>query len=506
MINGKIQTPGSSPQVVASATNASLQSKVAPPNTLKTAPSLEDPAPSLMPEATELNAPVTRTFVDGLREQAADAMAESKKPRLRQDIPTADLITRGSFKVGTKLLIRIVPSTQGNISDYVPELTFDAFSLQSVTEPDGERYQVHETFEDEVVFLFGRRPRVWSLQGVVVNGPRALEAQGPESAEDEEKRLAQDMDYANRLLADWDDFYRGSKAVELRAKTYITYDDSVIEATLLELTMVRNNQMPSVVNATLTFIVHQRAFLGQEVREGLTAPNLADLIAKTQAGGPFTEPIFPEFLSPAAADANLIAQFRQQADTELTDAESQTQAAATERELTQGASAEAENRLLAAENELTAATQALARARDDLEKARDKTPVDQPAIDAAREAVSRAGKDVEAAEKKKNQAQATLGAVAGTKAANDAAVAEAQATEAEAAVKRDVLTAAGGPSGMTSTTITDAEVLANLQTFHDDYANIVIDSWSTDSTGAVIVDYHYETANGLFVQTNEVLP
>jgi hypothetical protein len=252
---------------------------------------------SLMPGRAQLNAAVQRSIVEGLMEQAVNALELKNEGRLRADIPTADYVTRGSFKVGSKLLIKIDPTSKDSkLNDYLPQLTFNQFSLQGVAEPDEERYQLHETFESEILFLFGRRPRIWTLQGIVLNGRRAPEFRDPRDTgveDDEEKaqRLAKNMDFANTLLQDWEDFYRGSKAVESKSRTYITYEDSLIEGTLLGLTIVRNAQIPSAVNATLTFVVHQRAFLGQEYREGISAPNLADMIANTNAAGPFSEKV-----------------------------------------------------------------------------------------------------------------------------------------------------------------------------------------------------------------------
>lgn len=259
---------------------------------------------SLMPRRVALNAPVTQKLVDGPKPGIATAVEENNKKRMLQARPTADYIKRSTFKTGSKLLIKIEPTTKSTkIRDYVPNLIFDKFSLQNIAEPDAERYQLHETFESEVLFLFGRRPRIWTMQGIVLNGKSTKKpsdaaiflaiARGEKEADILKKWDERNHDWCNQLLADWDDFYRGSMAVEHRARTYLTYDDSVTEATLLELTVVRNSQIPSAVNATLTFVVHQRAFVGQEYRDGITAPNLAELIDQTNASGSFQDKIKP---------------------------------------------------------------------------------------------------------------------------------------------------------------------------------------------------------------------
>lgn len=235
------------------------------------------------------NAPVTERRVEGLQKPALSATeSENLDVRIRADIPTADLVDNGGFKVGSKLLIKVVasPSNTKAPDKAAPNLTFDNFSLQGIAEADGERYQIHETFGEEVVYLFGRRPRVWTMQGIVLNGRRApAQGEGPETAAQTAAREAKDMDFANMLIRNWNEYYRGTKAVEARARAYISYEDSVIEATLVELTVVRNAQIPSAANATMTFIVHERAFIGEKFSNGVDVQQLAQLQATIDANG-----------------------------------------------------------------------------------------------------------------------------------------------------------------------------------------------------------------------------
>jgi hypothetical protein len=249
-------------------------------------------ASSLMPRRVKLNEPLTKSFVEGLQQAADSAAALDSKKRLRPDVPTADLVRRGGFKTGAKLLIKIVPSASTTpMADTTQGLVLDNFSLQGVAEPDEERYQLHETFESEVLFLFGRRPRVWTLQGIVLNGKNAPDqlVEGPETEEEADERDKFNMDFANSLLRKWDSHFRGSKAIENRYQTYISYEDSVIEGTLLGLTLVRNAQIPSAANATLTFVVHSRSFLGYDPEEA-SAPELAQLVEEALLTFPKTPP------------------------------------------------------------------------------------------------------------------------------------------------------------------------------------------------------------------------
>lgn len=236
-------------------------------------------ASSLMPRRVKLDKPATLEFVVGL-EESLDARAKAirEKEVKSPEIPTAELVTRGSFKTGAKLLIKIVPST--STSALPEELVIDNFSLQGIAEPDEERYQIHETFESEVLFLFGRRPRVWTMQGIILNGNRPPDLTDEELAQlpfnNSIARQSESMDFANELIEKWNDSLRGSKAIESRSKTYISYEETVIEGTLLSMTLVRNSQMPSAVNATITFIVHSRTTLNSNILQ--EAQNLQEAV------------------------------------------------------------------------------------------------------------------------------------------------------------------------------------------------------------------------------------
>jgi len=302
---------------------------------------------SLMPAGIPLNSEVDGYTVEGLPiyGSATDANSEKQEQRLLPNIPTADYIRRSSYKVGQKLLIRVVPTrTKTKHGLQIPELTFKAFSLQGIAETDSERYQLHETFEGEVLYLFGRRPRIWTMQGIVVNGRRALDP--PEDVEEtpQEKgnRLAKDMDYANRLLQSWEDYYRGSKSVELQARTFVSYEDSVQESTLLELTVVRNAQIPAAANVTITFVVHQRAFSGQEYTEGITSPNLADLIDKNNSGLFARDKIKPSDIARKSPGSTEIGRRETASNAKLLTNQNQTQASSTEKEALKAGVAQAQ--------------------------------------------------------------------------------------------------------------------------------------------------------------------
>jgi hypothetical protein len=281
----RVSLRSSSDTIIAVSTRGILDALLDPVNT--TPASSADAFTRSLSPSDGLNEPITANLVEGLQDAAKTALQEANTPRILQAIPTAEYIVRTGFKVDTKLVIKVVPNAAGGSSSdavsakaesVTPELTFNQFSLTGINEEDAERYQIKETFEGEVLYLFGRRPRVWTMSGMIVNGKRA---RVPDNIKDPGKKLEYqrkyDMDFANELWRRWDQYYRGSKTLELRARTYMSYDDVLVEATLLSLVVSRSASSPSVCPASLTFIVHERAFIGQQASE-FTDANVAELL------------------------------------------------------------------------------------------------------------------------------------------------------------------------------------------------------------------------------------
>jgi hypothetical protein len=101
------------------------------------------------------------------------------------------------------------------------------------------------------------------LNGRIPDIPGTLVGDDPVVRSAREQFLRRyNMDFANELQRRYDQFYRGTKAVEQRARTYILYDDVIVEGTMLSMVSTRNSSIPGAVNVTFTIVVHDRAFIG----------------------------------------------------------------------------------------------------------------------------------------------------------------------------------------------------------------------------------------------------
>jgi hypothetical protein len=248
--------------------------------TLKYDPDLET---NLVPESalrtgTELGSGAERVTVADTK-RTKTGLDLQLEPVNLQARPTADFITHTTYKSDSKLVIRIVKSpasgaNKSNDSEHEQtaadqNLYFDKFSLQSVAEGDDERYQLHETFESATLFMFGRRPRIWTYQGIVLNGkrppiPAFLNGEANKSAR-ESYLLRYNMDFANELLRRYEKYYRGTATVDMNARAYVLYDDTVVEGTMLNMIAVRNTTIPGAVNVTFSIVVHQRGWIGSSL-------------------------------------------------------------------------------------------------------------------------------------------------------------------------------------------------------------------------------------------------
>ena len=91
------------------------------------------------------------------------------------------------------------------------------FFLQSVSEPEQEKYQVVETFTGFYAFFYGKRPPIYRFSGTLLN--------------DTVYRWNNDMKYI------YENFFRGTSATQLNAEVVINYDGRAVTGFPLNLVM-----------------------------------------------------------------------------------------------------------------------------------------------------------------------------------------------------------------------------------------------------------------------------
>lgn len=105
------------------------------------------------------------------------------------------------------------------------------FILQSVQEARMEKHQIVETFGESYIFFFGEAPRFLDVQAVLVD--------------------SHDFNWYAEFWENYENYFRGTKLVEMGARTYLFYDDNIVEGYMLNAQAVKTSQTPLMV--TLTF-------------------------------------------------------------------------------------------------------------------------------------------------------------------------------------------------------------------------------------------------------------
>jgi len=116
------------------------------------------------------------------------------------------------------------------------------FILEDVQEQMAERFQLQETFGDFNVFFFGRRAEIFTYSGTLVNA-------------------GEDLAWRNNFLYNYENYLRGTKCAELKARAYLLYDDVVREGFILSAAVSQNSTVEAAVKFTFTLLVTGKRIL-----------------------------------------------------------------------------------------------------------------------------------------------------------------------------------------------------------------------------------------------------
>jgi hypothetical protein len=83
------------------------------------------------------------------------------------------------------------------------------FFISSISEQRHEKQQIIETFGDSWIYFFGEAPRMWNVQGQLLN--------------------TADFNWRAEWWENYERYFRGTRLVEAGARLYLMYDDVIIE-------------------------------------------------------------------------------------------------------------------------------------------------------------------------------------------------------------------------------------------------------------------------------------
>lgn len=104
------------------------------------------------------------------------------------------------------------------------------FLLQSVQEVRMEKHQIVETFGEPYIYFFGESPRFLDVSCILIN--------------------SLDFNWEAEWWFNYENYLRGTKSVELGARTYMFYDDNIVEGYMLQAQAMKVAQTPLEVQLT----------------------------------------------------------------------------------------------------------------------------------------------------------------------------------------------------------------------------------------------------------------
>jgi hypothetical protein len=110
-----------------------------------------------------------------------------------------------------------------------------SFILQQVTEARMEKHQIVETFGEPYIFFFGESPRFLDVRAVLLN--------------------SFDFNWEAEFWHNWETKLRGTKSVELGARTYLFYDDNIVEGYMLMAQAEKSSSEPFIVLVSFRMFV-----------------------------------------------------------------------------------------------------------------------------------------------------------------------------------------------------------------------------------------------------------
>lgn len=126
---------------------------------------------------------------------------------------------------GTEIPLIDSGSSSGTNSQYAN------FILQSVQEARMEKHQIVETFGEPYIFFFGESPRFLDVTAVLVD--------------------SNDFNWYAEFWQNYNDYFRGTRLVEMGARCYLFYDDNIVEGYMLMAQARKVSEQPLM--AQLTF-------------------------------------------------------------------------------------------------------------------------------------------------------------------------------------------------------------------------------------------------------------
>lgn len=135
------------------------------------------------------------------------------------------------------------------------------FILQSVTEARMEKHQILDTFGEPYLYLFGEHPRFLDVSAMLID--------------------SFDFNWYGEWWENYNRYLRGTRSVELGARTYLFYDDNIVEGYMLQASSQKTSDAPLMASLSFRLFLTNYSNVTMvstsgryPVRPGVGAPNV----------------------------------------------------------------------------------------------------------------------------------------------------------------------------------------------------------------------------------------
>jgi hypothetical protein len=134
---------------------------------------------------------------------------------------------------------------------------YSRFFLQNVQEAEQEKLQIVETFTAFYVFFYGKKPPVYRYSGMLLN--------------DENHKWTNDMKFF------YENYFRGTKSVELGAQAVMSYDGAIVSGFLIDMSVGKSADLDKGAPFSFSMVVtdHTPAYFSADIDDLINAAQTA---------------------------------------------------------------------------------------------------------------------------------------------------------------------------------------------------------------------------------------
>ena len=129
----------------------------------------------------------------------------------------------------------------GSTGSQPPLAVTNQFILASCNEASQEKYQIFQTFDEDLIYFFDRNPHIYTYGGVLFNADNVSESAN--------------FQWRNRFQRLYETTLRGTRCVERGARAILTYEDVTRQGYLLNFQMSEDASNPLNIPFSFLFYV-----------------------------------------------------------------------------------------------------------------------------------------------------------------------------------------------------------------------------------------------------------